>query len=118
VDTDGDNTDVDTDGDNTDVDTDGDNTDGDGMGNIYHRKLERKPKSISSFIAGYKSAVVCHIDNFIDDNKLNINKFNRKNPLWQSNYYDHIIRNEISYHNIKNYIKKNPINWDNDKIKK
>ena len=36
--------------------------------------------------------------------------------LWQRNYYDHIIRNEQSYHRISEYIKNNPSNWENDKF--
>jgi len=35
--------------------------------------------------------------------------FNRK--LWQRNYWDHIIRDERSYHTISNYIINNPKNW-------
>ncbi len=35
---------------------------------------------------------------------------------WQPNYYDHIIRNEKSYHNISNYIINNPSKWENDKL--
>ncbi len=36
--------------------------------------------------------------------------------LWQRNYYEHIIRNEISYHKIAAYIKNNPSQWENDKL--
>jgi REP element-mobilizing transposase RayT len=48
--------------------------------------FERKPKSISSFVAGYKSVVLNKIDDLIDERQLPIQKFNRKNPLWQANY--------------------------------
>ncbi len=40
------------------------------------------------------------------------------NFAWQPNYYDHIIRNNKSYENIKNYIYNNPKNWQNDKFHK
>lgn len=36
--------------------------------------------------------------------------------LWQRNYYEHIIRNEKSYHNITNYIINNPVKWGEDKF--
>ena len=36
--------------------------------------------------------------------------------LWQCNYYEHIIRNEKSYHNITNYIINNPVKWGEDKF--
>jgi len=45
----------------------------------------------------------------------NWKQFNGK--LWQRNYWEHIIRNEKSYHNISNYIINNPKNWNNDKLK-
>jgi REP element-mobilizing transposase RayT len=35
-------------------------------------------------------------------------------PVWQRNYHEHIIRNEIEFHNITQYIINNPINWNND----
>jgi REP element-mobilizing transposase RayT len=78
--------------------------------------FQRKPKSISSFVAGYKSAVLNKIDDYIDDNNLNIPKYNRNNPLWQPNYHDHIIRDDVSYQRIKNYIINNPKQWKDDKF--
>jgi putative transposase len=35
-------------------------------------------------------------------------------PLWQRNYYEHIIRNEPELHNIREYIRYNPLKWDED----
>jgi putative transposase len=37
--------------------------------------------------------------------------------LWQRNYWEHIIRNEMSYMKISDYILSNPANWDNDTLK-
>jgi REP-associated tyrosine transposase len=37
------------------------------------------------------------------------------NFAWQLNYYDHIIRNEKSLNNIREYIKNNPKNWISDR---
>jgi REP element-mobilizing transposase RayT len=77
---------------------------------------ERKPKSISSFIAGFKSATITKIDDYIDFYNLAISKYNRENKLWQANYHDHIVRNEEEYWKIKNYIRNNPKNWKDDKF--
>ena len=33
---------------------------------------------------------------------------------WQSRFYDHIIRNERSYRTIVDYIRNNPIKWNDD----
>jgi len=76
----------------------------------------RLPKSISSFIAGFKSAVNTKIDDYIDENKLNIPKYNRNNHFFQPNYHDHIIRNQQEYLRITNYIINNPANWGKDKF--
>src|SRR5690606_4574879 len=76
----------------------------------------RKPKSISSFIAGFKSASTNKIDDFIDERELPIKKFNRNHKFWHPNYHDHIIRNEEAYLKIKNYIINNPAKWSGDKF--
>lgn len=34
--------------------------------------------------------------------------------VWQRNYYEHIIRTQMSYEHIVNYIRLNPIHWGND----
>ena len=34
--------------------------------------------------------------------------------LWQRNYWEHMIRNEIELNNIRQYIKDNPIKWQDD----
>ena len=65
-------------------------------------------KSLSSFVAGYKSAVTKQINQF------------RKTPgvsVWQRNYYEHIIRNEIELNKIRNYILNNPHNWETDDLR-
>lgn len=34
--------------------------------------------------------------------------------IWQRNYYEHIIRTDAAYNNIRNYILSNPSNWKQD----
>jgi REP element-mobilizing transposase RayT len=77
----------------------------------------RLPKSISSFIAGFKSAINSKIDDYIDENNLDIPKYNRNNHFFQPNFYDHIIRNKTEFLRIKNYIINNPKNWKTDTLK-
>ncbi|MGQ9494511.1 MAG: transposase, partial [Anaerolineae bacterium] len=36
-------------------------------------------------------------------------------PVWQRNYYEHIIRNEESLHRIREYILTNPLRWAVDR---
>ena len=35
-------------------------------------------------------------------------------PVWQRNYYEHIIRNENELNKIRKYIVENPLDWLND----
>ncbi|MBK9508440.1 MAG: hypothetical protein IPO04_02705 [Cytophagaceae bacterium] len=78
----------------------------------------RQPKSISSFLAGFKSAVNSRIDDYIDQYQLNIPKYNRKNHFFQPNYHDQIVWDDRAYYYIKRYIQNNPLNWDADKFMK
>ncbi|OWY67534.1 transposase [cyanobacterium TDX16] len=47
-----------------------------------------------------------------------INKIRRvsKIPVWQRNYYEHIIRNEESLERIRQYIENNPLSWFMDRL--
>ncbi len=36
--------------------------------------------------------------------------------LWQRNYYEHIVRDEVSLHGIREYINSNPLNWQYDDL--
>ena len=33
---------------------------------------------------------------------------------WQKSFYDHVIRDEQSLHDIREYIQHNPLNWESD----
>ena len=66
-----------------------------------------KSKSIGSLIAGFKSTVT---------KQINAIRGMPGAPVWQRNYYDHVIRNEESLNIIREYIINNPITWQNDKL--
>jgi REP element-mobilizing transposase RayT len=63
-----------------------------------------KPHSISIIINQYKGAV-----------KRWANKHGYESFIWQSRYYDRIIRDDNEYCRIVSYIKNNPSRWDFDK---
>jgi len=65
-----------------------------------------KPKSLSSFVSGFKSATTKHI---------NILRGTPSQTVFQRNYYEHIIRNEKSYDEIYSYIESNHTTWDRDR---
>ena len=35
-------------------------------------------------------------------------------PIWQSHYHDHVVRNEKDYRDIRQYIENNPAKWTLD----
>jgi REP element-mobilizing transposase RayT len=37
-----------------------------------------------------------------------------KDFRWQTRFYDHIVRNEASLNRIRQYIRENPLKWEND----
>ena len=67
----------------------------------------RKPKSLSTFVSGFKSAV-----------SRSVNKIQEKQckSIWQCNYHDHIIRDEFDLKCRRNYILENPARWHKDKL--
>lgn len=67
--------------------------------------LHQEPSSISSFVAGFKSAVT---------KRVNLLRNNRDIPIWQRNYYESIIRDEQSLLAIREYILNNPCQWQKD----
>ncbi len=62
-----------------------------------------KPKSLSSIIRSYKSAVT---------------RWARSNGYqyfaWQLRFYDHIIRDDEDLRRIRQYIQENPLKWELD----
>lgn len=67
-------------------------------------KISPKAGSLSVVIRSYKSAV---------SHWAGLNGF--KEFAWQSRFYDHIIRDEKSLNNIRQYIFDNPVKWETDK---
>jgi putative transposase len=67
----------------------------------------RAPRSLGSFIAGYKAAVTARINHLRDTPGARV---------WQRNYYEHIIRNDASLNRIRAYIQHNPACWAEDSL--
>jgi REP element-mobilizing transposase RayT len=68
----------------------------------YRHSSRLIPKSISSFVAGFKSAATKRL-----------NQYNNSPgaTIWQTRFYDHIIRSNDEYFAIKYYIRNNPVKW-------
>lgn len=66
----------------------------------------REPKSISSFVAGFKSVTTTQI------NKLR----NTKSSIWQTRFHDHVIRDYEEHRKIAGYIETNIQKWHADRF--
>ena len=62
-------------------------------------------RNLFSIIRGFKGATT---------KQINILRDALGNPVWQTRFYDHIIRDKESLINIREYIKNNPANWERD----
>ncbi|MBW4532690.1 MAG: transposase [Pleurocapsa minor HA4230-MV1] len=69
--------------------------------------VQMKSKSLSSLMAGFKS---------IATKKINILRDTPATPLWQRNYYEHIIRDRDAMDKIRQYIINNPVSWEIDQL--
>lgn len=65
-------------------------------------------KKIGDIVGAYKSIIS------VKCLKLSKSKNEIMNKLWQRNFYEHIIRDERDYQNIKEYILNNPLKWRED----
>jgi REP element-mobilizing transposase RayT len=68
-------------------------------------QLHRPPRSLGSFVAGFKSAMTRRVNEVRGTPRL---------PVWQRNYYEHVIRNEEELDRVRQYIVDNPTRWEQD----
>jgi len=68
----------------------------------YKNQFGPQTKNLASIVRGFKTGVT-----------INARQIN-PDFAWQTNYHDHIIRNEKSFQNISDYIINNPLKWNED----
>jgi REP element-mobilizing transposase RayT len=64
------------------------------------------PGSVPTIVRSFKSAVTKRINEL------------HKTPgasVWQRNFHEHIIRNEMELNNVRQYIARNPLKWETDR---
>lgn len=72
----------------------------------HHAPGKRAPRSLGSFVAGFKGAATKRIREIKQDPDF---------AVWQRNYYEHVVRNETSFQKIWEYIDTNPQRWEQDR---
>jgi REP element-mobilizing transposase RayT len=73
---------------------------------LLQNRFKSPSKTVGSIIRGFKSTTT---------RQINLLRETPGNPIWQRNYYDHIIRNEYELNKIREYLQNNPLKWDLDK---
>jgi len=64
------------------------------------------PGSLGAIVRSFKSAVT---------KRINISRSTPSAPVWQRNYYEHVIRNESDLQRVRDYIVANPFRWAKDR---
>ncbi|MCD4812913.1 transposase [bacterium] len=76
-----------------------------GRSPLQEPRIHMGAATLSSLVAGFKSACT---------KKINQIRNMPGVPVWQRNYYEHVIRDEESHRNISEYIINNPLKWNDD----
>lgn len=63
------------------------------------------PGSVATVVRSLKSASTKHIDVVCNTPGL---------PVWQRNYYEHVIRDDEELNRIREYIQRNRLQWELD----
>ncbi len=79
---------------------------GDGRTKLAGQQTGPRPRSLSSFVAGFKAAATKRINEF---------RQTPGAPVWQRSFYEHVIRNEQRLLAIREYIDLNPARWAEDR---
>ena len=83
-----------------------------------NRATARVAPTIGDIIGAYKSLVANECLKIWKTKWVGANPASTMGKLWQTNYYEHIIRNQQSYQNISEYIVNNPAKWLENKFYK
>lgn len=80
----------------------------------YRRGIARNALTFGNVTSG---SLPCVIRSFKSETTKQIRRLINESQfiVWQRSFYDHIIRNEISLFCIRQYIKDNPMNWEEDR---
>lgn len=72
----------------------------------YAPTFRSPSQTVGAVVRGFKSAVTKQINKMHGALSM---------PVWQRNYYEHIVRNEDKLNHIREYILNNPLQWQFDR---
>jgi len=79
----------------------------DGERAYCHTPLRSPSRNVGAMVRGFKSAASKRINEIRNTSGA---------PVWQRNYYEHVIRNDADYNRIAEYIASNPQRWREDSL--
>lgn len=74
-------------------------------------------QTIGAIVRGYKGAVTSRIKHYVreaeQDSSMNapVNLIPEQGSIWQANYHEHIIKDELTFSKVSKYIWDNPKHW-------
>jgi REP element-mobilizing transposase RayT len=77
-----------------------------GVSHTPSDKFHSPSQTLGAIVRGFKSATTKVINQM---------RVNPGIPLWQRNYYEHVVRNDEELQRIREYIVNNPIQWALDR---
>ena len=69
-----------------------------------HSSMPHKP--LGRLVGAFKT---------VSTKRINLARNTPGQPIWQRNYYEHVIRNDRELTDVREYIVNNPIKWELDK---
>jgi len=90
-------------------------------GTVSHSETETETKTIEQFGKPTKNSIPTIVRLFKSTTTKQINQLRVSTPmqpLWQRNYYEHVIRNKVELNRIRQYIIDNPKKWKEDNLNK
>jgi putative transposase len=67
-----------------------------------HTPLRSPSHNVGAMVRGFKGAA---------SRRINVIRNTPGSPVWQRNYYEHVIRNDADYNRIAEYVANNPQRW-------
>ena len=76
--------------------------------------IESAPTSLSTVIQSFKRHTTLQYIKMVKNGTLP--PFNKR--IWQRNYYEHVVRDDMDYERLATYIENNPQKWEEDMFPK
>lgn len=72
------------------------------------------PAPTNTIVKRHGLSEIMRVFKTFSSRRINALRNNPGHPVWQRNYYEHVIRTEDSLNRIREYIRCNPTRWDED----